>query len=824
MAEETILPVFLEKEMKESYLTYAMSVIIQRALPDVRDGLKPSQRRILVAMNDLNLAPGAQHRKCAKIAGDTSGNYHPHGEQVIYPTLVRMAQGFNLRYPLVDGQGNFGSIDGDPPAAMRYTEARMAAPAMELLEDLDKDTVDFISNYDETKDEPRVLPGKFPNLVVNGCSGIAVGMATNIPPHNIREVGEALIALIDDPELPDVAMLDYVRGPDFPTGGVIHGTQGIRDAYLTGHGRLTVRARTVMEEMKGGRERIVVQEIPYQVNKTALIEKIAGLVRDGDVEGIADIRDESDRKGMRIVIELKKDAPTQVILNQLFQRSQLQDTFGVSLLALVDGGPRVMTLKQLLTEYLRHRREVVDRRTRFDLEKAKARAHILEGLRIALDNIDAIIDLIRSSADPAEAKQGLMERFGLSEKQAQAILDMRLQRLTGLERKKLEEEYLGLIQTIEDLESILRSEARVREILKDEIRYMIERFGDDRRTDIIDAVVSFDLEDLIADEDMVVTISHNGYIKRLRVDTYRKQRRGGRGITGTVLRDEDFVENLFIASTHSYVLFFTDQGRCYWLKAHQIPQAGRTARGKAIVNLIRLRENEKITATVPVREFRDDLFLLLATRKGTVKKTPLTAYSNPRRVGIHAILLDEGDSLIEAKLTDGTREIVLSKALGKAIRFHEGEVRPMGRTARGVRGVICDPGDEVVGMVTLERNGSLLMVTENGYGKRTTIDEYRITRRGGKGIITVRANDRNGRLVAIREVIDSDELMIMSRKGIIIRMAVGGISLMGRNTQGVHLINLDEGDTVVGMTRVVTDDTEELEVGSEPDGDEGGGD
>jgi len=818
MSQETVLPVRLAKEMKESYLTYAMSVIIQRALPDVRDGLKPSQRRILVAMNDLNLAPGSQHRKCAKIAGDTSGNYHPHGEQVIYPTLVRLAQPFNMRYPLVDGQGNFGSIDGDPPAAMRYTEARMTAPAVFLLEDLEKDTVDFVPNYDETKDEPVVLPGKFPNLLVNGCSGIAVGMATSIPPHNLRETADALVALIEDPDLPDVALLDYVKGPDFPTGGIIHGVEGIRSAYLSGQGRVTVRARTFVETDKKDRERIVITEIPYQVNKSALIEKIASLVREESVEGIADIRDESDRKGMRIVIELKKDAPTRVILNQLFQRSQMQDTFGISLLALVGKKPRVLTLRELLDEFIKHRHEIVRRRTVFDLAKAEARAHILEGLRVAIDHIDAIIELIRSSPDPDTARSGLMERFSLSEKQAQAILDMRLQRLTGLERRKIEEEYLELIKTIENLKGILASEARIREILKQEILEMRERFGDERRTDIIDDIVSFDSEDLIADEDMVITISHAGYSKRLPVGTYRKQHRGGRGVAGAAVKEDDFVEQLFIASTHSYLLCFSDQGRCYWLKAHQVPQAARTARGKAIVNLVRLREGEKITAVVPVREFRDDRFLVLATRLGTIKKTPLSAFGNPRRVGIVAITMEEGDRLIGAKVTDGNREIVLAKAKGKAIRFHEKEVRAMGRAAKGVRGATVDSDDEVIGMVTLERNGSIVVVTEKGFGKRTTIDDYRVTRRGGKGVITVKASARNGLLVGIREVVDSDELMIITRNGIILRLAVSGVSMLGRNTQGVKMINLDEGDEVMAVVPVVR---EEVEEEGEANGDEG---
>lgn len=806
MSEETILPVSIEDEMRVSYMTYAMSVIIQRALPDVRDGLKPSQRRILVAMNDLNLSPGSHPRKCAKIAGDTSGNYHPHGEQVIYPTLVRLAQDFNMRYPLVQGQGNFGSIDGDPPAAMRYTEARMAAPALDILSDLDKETVDFQPNYDETKEEPKVLPSRFPNLIVNGATGIAVGMATSIPPHNLDEVSQALIALVDDPDLQDGAILEMVLAPDFPTGGIIYGKEGVRTAYLTGHGRVIIRARTEVEEFKGGRERIIITEIPYQINKTSLIERIADLVRDRQVEGISDLRDESDRDGMRIVVELKKGAPSAVILNQLFQRSQMQHTMSIILLALVNGEPRVLTLKEMLKEYINHRMIVIRRRTEFDLKKAEARAHILEGLRVALDNLDAVIELIRASQDAAEAKAGLMERFELSDKQAQAILDMRLQRLTGLEREKIEGEYLELIQMIELLRSILASEIKIRAIIKEEILELREKYGDDRRTDIIDAVVELGTEDLIAEEDMVVTISHTGYIKRLPTHTYRQQKRGGRGIAGASVKEDDFLEQLFVASTHTYLMFFTDQGRCYWLKTYQIPVAGRTARGKSAINLLQLHPGEKITAVIPTMDFPSNRYLMLVTKNGYIKKTALSEFSNVRKVGILAIRMDDGDRLIEAKVTDGEREVIIARSAGKAIRFREEEVRPMGRTARGVRGVSLDEDDEVVGMITLERGGSVLVVTENGYGKRTEVDAYRVTRRGGKGILTIIANERNGRLVSIKEVVDDDELMIITRKGIVIRMPVSGISSMGRVTQGVRVVNLDEGDEVVDVARLVLDD------------------
>jgi DNA gyrase subunit A len=822
MAGEKIIPVSIEDEMRKSYLDYSMSVIVARALPDVRDGLKPSQRRILVAMNDLRLSPGSQHRKCAKIAGDASGNYHPHGEQVIYPTLVRMAQDFNMRYPLVDGQGNFGSIDGDPPAAMRYTEARMAHPAIDLLADLDKNTVDFVPNYDGTLEQPTVLPSRFPNLLANGSSGIAVGMTTNIPPHNIGEVADGIVAVIDNPEIETKDLLRFVKGPDFPTAGIIYGRQGIVDAYTTGRGRILMRARATVETRKSGKDAIVVTEIPFQVNKASLIERIADLVREGEVEGIRDIRDESDRSGMRIVVELKGGADARIILNQLYQKTQLQDTFGVILLALVDNRPVTLTLKQLLEQHVAHRQIVIRRRTQFDLEKAEERAHILEGLKIALANIDAVIALIKKSKNPEEAKDGLIEKFSLSERQALAILDMRLQRLTGLEREKIEEEYLGLIKLIEELRSILASNKKVLELIKEEARDLKKRYGDDRRTEIVDSTVEFQVEDLIAVEDMVITISHDGYIKRLPVTTYRRQNRGGRGITGMGVKEEDFVEHLFIGSTHDYILTFSDKGRVYWLKVYEIPQAGRAAKGKAIVNLLEMQKDERATAFVPVKEFADDKFLVQATRHGMIKKTKLSEYGNPRRGGINAIVLKEGDELIDAAITDGTNDIVLAKRGGKAIRFRESTVRLVGRVSQGVIGTDTE-GEEglVVGMVVVRREASLLVVTEKGYGKRTEIGEYRVTGRGGKGILTLKTTDVNGPLVSIHEVVDSDELMIISKKGVLIRLPIANVSMIGRNTQGVRMIKLDEGDEVVGVARVVK---EEGENGNGGNGGEGGDD
>jgi DNA gyrase subunit A len=805
---ERIIPVYVEDEMKSSYIDYSMSVIVSRALPDVRDGLKPSQRRILVAMNDLNLTPGSHYRKCAKIAGDTSGNYHPHGEQVVYPTLVRMAQDFNMRYPLVHGQGNFGSIDGDPPAAMRYTEARMTGPTMEMLGDLEKDTVDFVPNYDETRTMPTVLPGKFPNLLCNGSSGIAVGMATNIPPHNLTEIADGIAAIIDRPEITDEELLELVKGPDFPTGGIIYGRQGIRDAYLTGRGLITVRARVFLETTKAGKEKIIVTEIPYQVNKAGLIERIADMVRDGKIEGISDLRDESDRDGTRILIELKRDAQSNIVLNQLYKHTPMQTTFGVIMLALVELDPKILTVKALLEEYIKFRHEVILRRTRFDLAAAEKRAHILEGFKIALSNIDAVIAVIKKSPTVEAARDALMREFKLSEIQANAILDMRLQRLTGLERKKIEDEYLEVIKKIEALRAILASHAKQMGLIKQEIMEMRKKYGDDRRTEIVDAAADFDIEDLIAEEDMVIAITHGGYIKRMPVTLYRRQRRGGKGVVGMGTKEEDFVEHLFIASTHDHILFFTNTGKCHWKKVHELPEGGRYSKGKSMANVLELSKEGRVTAFVTTKDFAQDRHLVMATRKGVIKKTNLAAFSHPRRGGIIAITLDEDDTLIDARLTDGTNDIILAKSGGRAIRFHEQDVRSMGRVARGVRGVTLEAGDVVVGMVVVLRAGTLLVVSENGYGKRSPISDYRVTKRGGKGILTMRCTEKTGKLVAIMEVVDEDELMIMSQHGSVIRVPIKGVSVIGRATQGVRLKVLEEGDRVVDVARVVTDEAD----------------
>ncbi len=806
ISRENLISVYLEEEMKSSYLDYSMSVITSRALPDVRDGLKPSNRRILIAMNDLNLAPDRPHRKCAKIAGDTSGNYHPHGEQVVYPTLVRMAQDFNMRYPLVDGQGNFGSIDGDEAAAMRYTEARLTPIAMEMLADLDRDTVDFMPNYDETLQEPRVLPSKFPNLLCNGSSGIAVGMSTNMPPHNLTEVVNALVAIIDEPEIEDKKLLRLVSGPDFPTGGIIYGRAGIRDAYLTGRGRLLVRARANVERLKNGKENIVISEIPYQINKSNLIEKIADLVRNKNIDDVADLRDESDRDGMRIVIELKRDAQAQIVMNQLYKHTMMQSTFGVIMLSLVDGAPRVMPLKQVLQEFVDHRHEVVVRRAQFDLNKAEARAHILEGLRIALDNIDAIIKLIRASQTVPEAKEGLMSKFKLTEVQAQAILDMRLQKLTGLEREKIEDEYRELLKKIEYLKNVLSSRDMRMQIIKEELTDLRERFGDERRTEIVDEEEEMTIEDLIAEEDMVITISHLGYIKRLSTSAYRRQNRGGKGVIGANMKDEDFVEHLFIASTHDYIMFFTDKGKCYWVKVHEIPVGGKMAKGKPVVNMVQLEDGEGIVAFLPVRSFDEGFYVVMATRAGQVKKTELTQFSNPRRDGIRAINIPDDDVLIEVDISDGTNDIILASHNGQAIRFNEDHVRAMGRTAYGVRGMNLVDKDHLVAMVVVKRETSLLTVTENGYGKRTPIAEYRITNRGGKGVINIKTTQRNGKVIAVKEVVDQDGLMIITEKGIIIRQGADNISVIGRATQGVRLINLGDGDKVKDVARIIYED------------------
>jgi len=809
-----IVDTSIEDEMKTSYIDYSMSVIVSRALPDVRDGLKPSQRRILVAMNDLNLAPGRGYRKCAKIAGDTSGNYHPHGEGVVYPTLVRLAQDWVMRYPLVDGQGNFGSIDGDAPAAMRYTEARLTHLAVEMLADLEKNTVDLRPNYDETREEPVVLPGVVPNLLVNGCSGIAVGMATEVPPQNLREVCDAIVHSIDHPEATAADLARIVTGPDFPTGGIIYGHQGIRDCYETGRGLIKVRARVRVEEGRAGRMSLVATEIPFQVSKAGLLEKIADLVRQGRVSGISDLRDESDRDGMRIVVELKKDANPKVVLNQLFVHSPLQVTFGAIMLALVESRPQVLNLRQLVDAYVRHRQEVVRRRTEFDLAEAEKRAHILEGLKIALDHLDAVIALIRKSKDVEAARQGLMTQFELSEMQANAILEMRLSRLTALERSKVEQEYLEVIQLIERLRFILANPRKILAIIQEEVRRLKKDYGDDRRTEIVGEEGEIGYEDTIEQKDMVITISHAGYIKRQEIAAYRSQRRGGKGVIGARTKEEDYIEHLFVANTHAYLLILTDRGRCYWLKVHEVEQAGRMAKGRPLVNHLEgMGREERVQAVVAVKEFDEQHYLVCATKKGLIKKTVLSAYSHPRKVGINAILLEEGDGLIETILTDGTQDIILAKKKGLAIRFAENEVRPMGRTSYGVKAVVLDDDeDEVVSMVAVKRQATLLAVTEHGYGKRSEISEYRVSHRGGKGIITIKTTERNGCVVAVKEVVDGDELMIITRGGQLIRMPVKGISIMGRNTQGVTLVNLapTEGellpDAVAGVTRVVSED------------------
>ncbi|MFH2055551.1 MAG: DNA gyrase subunit A [bacterium] len=806
IGRDNLLSVELSEEMRSSYLDYAMSVITARALPDVRDGLKPSNRRILIAMNDLNLAPNRAHRKCAKICGDTSGNYHPHGEQVVYPTLVRMAQNFAMRYPLVDGQGNFGSIDGDAAAAMRYTEARLANPAMELLADLDRDTVDFIPNYDETRQEPIVLPAKFPNLLVNGSSGIAVGMATNIPPHNLNEVIDCLNLLIADPEIDTEELLAAIQGPDFPTGGIIYGRRGIADAFRTGRGKLLLRAKVSVEKLKNGKENIIVSEIPFQVDKSKLLTSIADLVRGKQIEDISDLRDESDRDGMRIVIELRRDAQAQVVLNQLFKHTQMQVTFGVILLALVGGIPKVLTFRQMLEEFIKHRHEIVVRRTKFDLAKAEARAHILEGLRIALDHIDAIIKLIRGSKTVPEAKEGLMTRFKLSELQAQAILEMRLQKLTGLERQKIEDEYLELIKKIEYLNSVLESRDMRMAIIKEELTELKEKYGDERRTMIVDEEEEFSLEDLIAEEDMVITISHQGYIKRLSTSAYRRQLRGGKGVIGVQMKEEDFVEHLFVASTHDYILLFTTLGKLFWIKVHEVPVGGRMAKGKPIVNMVSLAEGERVCAFVPIRSFDEGWFLVMATRNGVLKKTELPHFGNPRRDGIRAINLPDDDILIEADITDGTNDIILATRKGQAIRFAEDRVRAMGRTAYGVKGINLARDDYVIGMVVAKRPTSLLSVTEHGYGKRSLISDYRLTNRGGKGVINIKTTERNGEVVAVKEVVEQDGLMLITHQGMVIRSDVKDVKVIGRATQGVRLINLNEDDVVTDVARIVNEE------------------
>ena len=813
MSEEqrdNIVPTLIEDEMKSSYLDFAMSVNLSRAIPDVRDGFKPSQRRILVAMRDLNLTPGRPTRKCAKIVGQTIGDYHPHGDLAVYDTLARMAQDFSMRYPMVFGQGNFGSIDGDPPGAMRYTEARMSRLAIEMMEDIDKQTVDFMPNYDESRDEPTVLPGKFPNLLCNGSLGIGVGMASNMPSHNLGEVVDGIVAVIDNPEITIDEISQYIQGPDFATGAIIHGRHAIREYLNTGRGKIKVRALAVIEDHeKSDKETIAITEIPYQVNKSRLIEKIADLVRDKRIQGITDIRDESDRTGMRIAIDVRRDIPGHIVLNQLYKMTPLESTFGVIMLALEDGRPKVLNIKECIQNFINHRHEVVVRRTQFDLEKAEQRAHIVEGLRVALDHVDRVIDILRGSETGDEAMGILIGEFDLSQAQVEAILDMRLQRLTGMERGKLEDEYNQLVARITDFQDILSNQDRRMLIIKEEMIDLKDRFGDDRRTEIIDAAGDLSMEDLIADEEMVITISHSGYIKRLHVDTYRKQGRGGKGVTGMTTKEEDFVEHLFTASTHTYILFFTDRGKCYWLKVWEIPEARRTARGKAIINLIQVDGGENIAAFLPIKTFDDEHYIIMATRKGHVKKTVLSAYGNPRRNGIVALHIREGDVLVNARLTDGDNDIVIASKNGQACRFHERDVRDTGRGTQGVRGINLADEDQVVSMVAVRRDSSLMSITENGYGKRTNIENYRLTRRAGKGVINIKTSRRNGSVVTVREVDDDVEVIIITMKGVVIRLPVRDLRTIGRNTQGVRLINVAEGDKVVDVSTVAVSEEEE---------------
>jgi DNA gyrase subunit A len=799
--------VSIESEMKKSYLDYAMSVIIGRALPDVRDGLKPVHRRVLFAMRELKNDWNKPYKKSARVVGDVIGKYHPHGDSAVYDTIVRMAQDFSLRYPLVDGQGNFGSIDGDPPAAMRYTEVRMDRLSHQLLEDLDRKTVDFVPNYDESMSEPSVLPAKFPSLLVNGSSGIAVGMATNIPPHNLGEVIEAIKALIDNPGITGEELMELIPGPDFPTAGLIYGDAGIQSAYTTGRGVIRMRARVLVEKDKRtGRETILVTEIPYQVNKARLIEKIAELVKNKQIEGIRFVRDESDREGMRIAIGLKKDQISGVIVNLLYKHTQMESSFGIIFLAIVNNRPELLTLKEILEHFVLHRKEVIIRRTRFDLAKAEARAHVLEGLKIALDHLDEVVTLIRASKTPPEAKNRLMERFQMSDIQAQAILDMRLQRLTGLERDKILEEYDSVLRDIARFKEILGSEQLVLNIIKDELAEIQEEFGDERRTEIVRETRELTIEDMIVEEDMVVTISNTGYIKRNPITLYQSQRRGGKGKTAMGVKDEDFVRHLFVASTHHTFMFFTNLGKVYWLKVYDIPQAGRQSRGKAVVNLLNLAGDEKLTTVMAVPRFEPGLHVLMATKNGTIKKTDLMAFSRPRVGGIIALNLVPGDELIAARLTDGTRNVFLGSASGKSIRFHESDIRPSGRIARGVRGMNLPKGDEIVGTEVLSHGQTLFAVTENGYGKRTSIDEYPVHRRGGKGVITIKTSERNGLVIGLLLVEEDDELMLMTNAGKLIRIPVGGVSVISRNTQGVKLIDIEPGERVAGVARLAEKD------------------
>ncbi len=803
-----ITPRNIEDEMKSSFIDYSMSVIMSRALPDIRDGLKPVHRRILFTMKEMGLRHNVAYKKSARVVGDCLGKYHPHGDTAVYDSMVRMAQDFSLRYPLVDGQGNFGSVDGDSPAAMRYTEVRMKTIADELLSDLDKETVDFVPNYDGSLEEPSILPAKLPNLLINGSSGIAVGMATNIPPHNLSEVIDGTLAVIDDPEITVQGISKIVKGPDFPTAGIIQGKSGIKSYLETGRGSVKMRAKAELEEMKGNREAIIINELPYQVNKASLLEAIADLVKDKKLDGISDLRDESDRKGMRVVIELKRDANAQIVLNQLFKHTQMESSFGVIMLAIVDGKPRILNIKQLLENYIEHRKVIVIRRTKYELKKAEARAHILEGLKIALDHLDAVIKTIRESKDVESARERLIEKFKLTKIQAQAILEMKLQQLTNLERKKIDDEYLELIKLIDKLKSILADTRKVLNVIRTELEELKEKHGDARRTRIVAQMVELDEEDLIQHEEVAVTLSHTGYIKRIPLSTYRAQGRGGRGVTGMTTKDEDFVEHLFTTDTHAYLLLFTNKGRCHWLRVYEIPEGTRAAKGKAAVNFIQISSNEKITAAIPIKSFEEEKesYLLMATKTGTIKKTPLSEYSNPRKGGIIALNLETGDELIDVKHTDGESEVLMATRDGIAIRFKETDVRPIGRAGKGVRGIKLEKNDSVVGMEAVRKDDIFLTATENGYGKRTEVGKYRLQSRSGKGVKNMKTTDRNGRVVGIKKAIDTDDLMLMTQKGVTIRLACQSVGIIGRNVQGVRLVRLDEGDKLSAIATVVKEE------------------
>lgn len=816
MANERIIPVNIEEELQNCYLDYSMSVIVSRALPDVRDGMKPVHRRILFGMYELGMQYNKPYKKSARIVGDVLGKYHPHGDSSVYNAMARLAQDFAMRYCIVDGQGNFGSIDGDSPAAMRYTEARLARIADDILADIDKETVNFVPNFDDSLTEPAVLPSKIPYLLINGAAGIAVGMATNIPPHNIREVCDAIVACVENPEIDTKTLMQYIKGPDFPTGALAYGKSGLFSAYETGNGKITMRARANVEQIRNNRDQIIFTEIPYQINKSNLIERIADLVRSKVIDGISDLRDESDKEGIRIVIELKKDFEPQVVLNNLYKHTALQSTFGINMLALVNGIPKVLPLREMLLLFIEHRHEIIVRRTRFELNKAEERAHILEGFKIALENIDEVIEIIKKSSSVANARQNLISRFVFSEAQTQAILDLRLQKLTGLEREKIIQEYIDLLKQIERLKFILDNKDKRMEILVQETREIREKYGDERRTEMIADAGDFSVEDMIADEEMAITITHNGFIKRTAVNVYRAQRRGGVGRLGATAKDDDFVENLFIASTHDYLMFFTNFGKVYWLKVHEIPEAGRATRGRAIVNLLECEKDEKVRAFLNVRDFNGDRYIVMATKKGTIKKTRLDAYSRPRRTGIIAVNLVDGDDLIGVDITNGKQDIILGTRKGKAIRFNESHVRDMGRSATGVRGVTLEPKDDaVVDMVVVKREGAtVLAVSERGYGKRSDIIDYRITNRGGKGVITLKTNSKIGQMVALKEVVDTDDLMIITKNGLLIRQNISRISTLSRNTQGVRLINLHEDDRISAVRYVMESDEsngEELE-------------